>query len=161
MDINKLDALIFDFDGVLTDNRVVVNQDGSESVICNRADGLAFDVLKKLNIPTYILSTETNAVVSVRAKKLKVQIIQGVSNKLKALSELCSSQNYHYSKILYVGNDLNDYYVMKSCGITVCPNDAHNSIKSISKFILKKNGGDGIVREILEEIYNVDFLQYI
>ena len=48
MDINKLDALIFDFDGVLTDNRVVVNQDGSESVICNRADGLAFDVLKKL-----------------------------------------------------------------------------------------------------------------
>ena len=80
MNINEIDALVFDFDGVLTDNKVLVHQDGSESVLCNRADGLAFDVLRKLKIPTYILSTETNTVVTQRAKKLKIHVIQGALN---------------------------------------------------------------------------------
>jgi len=76
MNINEIDALVFDFDGVLTDNKVYVDQNGKESVCCSRSDGLAFDVLRKLKIPTYILSTETNIFVTQRAKKLKIPVIQ-------------------------------------------------------------------------------------
>ena len=68
INIDKLDALVFDFDGVLTDNKVYLGEDGKELVSCSRADGLAFDVLRKLNIPVLILSTEKSLVVKMRAK---------------------------------------------------------------------------------------------
>jgi len=161
MDINELDALVFDFDGVLTDNRVFIHQDGKESVICNRADGLAFDVLRKLDIPVYILSTETNPVVVARAKKLKVSVLHGATNKLKTLTQLCIGKKYDLKKILFVGNDLNDYYVMESCGYTACPSDSHQMIKRISTFIMSSKGGDGVVRELLEEVFKLDFIKIL
>jgi 3-deoxy-D-manno-octulosonate 8-phosphate phosphatase (KDO 8-P phosphatase) len=154
MSINEIDALVFDFDGVLTDNKVLVHQDGSESVLCNRADGLAFDVLRKLKIPTYILSTETNTVVTQRAKKLKIHVIQGALNKLQTLSKLCN-------KVLFIGNDLNDYQVMKACGYSACPSDSHPKIKQISSHVLSSQGGDGVVRELLEEVFNLDFIKIL
>ena len=161
MNINEIDALVFDFDGVLTDNKVLVHQDGGESVICNRADGLAFDVLRKLAIPAYILSTESNPVVTVRAKKLNVQVIQGVVNKLETLTQISIERSYNLKKIFFVGNDLNDFSVMKNCGFSACPSDSHPEIKKISQFKLKANGGDGIVREILEDIFKLQLLKYL
>ena len=161
MNINEIDALVFDFDGVLTDNKVLVHQDGTESVLCNRADGLAFDVLRKLKIPTYILSTETNAVVTQRAKKLKIPVIQGASNKLETLSKLCYKELYNISKILFIGNDLNDYQVMKGCGYSVCPSDSHPKIREISSHVLSLAGGEGVARELLEEVFNLDFIKIL
>jgi len=161
MNINEIDALVFDFDGVLTDNKVLVHQDGSESVLCNRADGLAFDVLRKLKIPTYILSTETNTVVTQRAKKLKTHVIQGASNKLETLSKLCAEEYYDINKVLFIGNDLNDYQVMRACGYSACPSDCHPKIKQISSHVLISQGGDGIVRELLEEVFNLDFIKIL
>ena len=104
MDINKIDAFIFDFDGVLTDNKVLVNENGMEWVSCSRADGLAFDVLRKLNKPSYILSTEKNMVVSARAEKLKISVIQGTDNKVESIKELAIRNNFELSNILYVGS---------------------------------------------------------
>jgi 3-deoxy-D-manno-octulosonate 8-phosphate phosphatase (KDO 8-P phosphatase) len=161
MNINDLDALIFDFDGVLTDNKVYINENGIESVCCSRADGLAFDGLRKLEIPVYILSTESNPVVSARAHKLKVPVIQGVKSKIDSLKSLCSEHNYNSSKILFVGNDLNDYQVIEYCGFSACPADAHESIKSISTFVCSKKGGDGIVRELLEVVFNLNLLKIL
>ena len=161
MNIAEIDAIVFDFDGVLTDNSVLVNQDGSETVICNRSDGLAFDVLKKLKIPAYILSTESNPVVGVRAKKLKVPVLQGLVNKLETLTQICIEKSYDLKKILFVGNDLNDFSVMKNCGFSACPSDSHSEIKKISQFNLKAKGGDGVAREILEDIFKLDFLKYL
>lgn len=161
MNINEIDALVFDFDGVLTDNKVLVHQDGSESVLCNRADGLAFDVLRKLKIPTYILSTETNIVVTKRAKKLKIPVIQGASNKLEKLSKLCIEEHYDINEILFIGNDLNDYQVMKACGYSACPSDSHPKIQEISSHVLTSQGGDGIGRELLEEVFNLDFIKIL
>jgi 3-deoxy-D-manno-octulosonate 8-phosphate phosphatase (KDO 8-P phosphatase) len=161
LSLNNIDALIFDFDGVLTDNKVLIQQDGVESVFCNRADGLAFDVLRKLKIPTYILSTETNTVVTQRAKKLKVQVIQGVSNKLETLSELCKEQHYDINKVFFIGNDLNDYQVMKASGYSACPSDSHPKIKQISSFVLSSAGGGGVARELLEEILSLDFIKIL
>ena len=159
--MNELDALIFDFDGVLTDNRVYVHQDGSEAVICSRADGLAFDVLKKLNMPVYILSTETNSVVSARAKKLKISVIQGTTKKLAVLSKLCVDNNFNIQKVLFIGNDLNDYHAMKACGFSACPSDSHPKIQEISSHVLTSQGGDGVVRELLEEVFNLDFIKIL
>ena len=161
MNINEIDALVFDFDGVLTDNKVYVDQNGKESVCCSRSDGLAFDVLRKLKIPTYILSTETNIVVTQRAKKLKIPVIQGASNKLETLSKLCNEEHYDITKVLFIGNDLNDYQVMKACGYSACPSDSHSKIKQISSHVLSSAAGEGVARELLEEVFNLDFIKIL
>ena len=161
MTLDDIDAFVFDFDGVLTNNLVYLNQEGVESVACSRADGLAFDVLRKLNKPAYILSTEKNSVVSARAKKLKIPVLQGIENKLVGIQEIIKKENCLIENVFYVGNDLNDYRVMSLCGMTGCPADSHDKIKQISDFIFKKNGGHGIVRELLEDVLNLDFLEIL
>ena len=98
--IDKIDAFVFDFDGVMTNNLVYVDQDGRESVSCSRADGLAFDVLRKLNKPAFILSTEKNPVVSMRASKLGILAIQDVPDKVEAIKELANNNSYNLKNIL-------------------------------------------------------------
>ncbi len=161
MTLDDIDAFVFDFDGVLTNNLVQIDENGKESVSCSRADGLAFDVLRKLNKPAYILSTEKNLVVKARANKLKIPAIQGVADKVEAIKELATNNNYNLKNILYVGNDLNDYLVMQLCGYSACPADSHPKIKSVSSIILSTNGGNGIVRELLEEVLNIDFIKIL
>ncbi|MDA7834713.1 HAD hydrolase family protein [Methylophilaceae bacterium] len=156
-----ISAFVFDFDGVLTNNLVHLDQSGDEWVSCSRSDGLAFDALRKLNKPTYIISTEENSVVSARAKKLKVEVFQGVKNKANLLSTLAIKHEYNLKHILYVGNDLNDYHVMKSCGFSVCPSDSHPKIRSISNITLKSKGGNGIVRELLEDVFGLDLIKIL
>ena len=156
--IDKIDAIIFDFDGVLTDNRVYISETGEEMVACNRSDGLGFDVLKKLKKPTYILSTEKNKVVSMRGKKLGIPVIQNVSNKEIALEGLLNLEGFSIERLIYVGNDLNDLDVMTKCGYSACPSDSHEKIKEISTFVLKAKGGDGVVREILEALFKIDII---
>jgi len=159
--IDNIDALVFDFDGVLTNNLVYLSQTGEESVACSRADGLAFDVLRKINKPTFILSTEESSVVAMRAKKLKVPLVQGVSDKVKAIKELVDENHYNLKNILYVGNDLNDYLVMQLCGYSACPADSHPKIKEVSKYILNTKGGNGVIRELLEQVLNLDFINIL
>ena len=88
--ISSLALLVFDFDGMLTDNRVLVSQDGTEFVTCSRSDGLAFDILREAGVPTIIMSTETNPVVSQRASKLKVAVLQAVADKGTELTSYCA-----------------------------------------------------------------------
>jgi len=159
--LDDLDALIFDFDGVLTDNKVHLDQNGNEWVSCNRSDGLAFIVLEKLKKPTYIISTEKNKVVAARAKKLKTPVLFGIQDKFEALKKLSIKKRFNLDKTLYVGNDLNDYEALKLCGYSACPSDSHKKIKKISTFKLDAKGGSGVVRELLEEILVLDFLKVI
>jgi len=159
--IDDIDVFVFDFDGVLTDNIVHLNSQGEEWVSCSRSDGLAFDVLRKLNKPVYILSTEKNLVVSARATKLKVPVLQGVSDKVEALNNLAEKNGYSHKKILYIGNDINDYRVMLSCGYTACPADSHESIKDISAVVLSSCGGKGVVRELLEVVMQLNFIDIL
>jgi 3-deoxy-D-manno-octulosonate 8-phosphate phosphatase (KDO 8-P phosphatase) len=161
MDINTIDALVFDFDGVLTDNRVHIDENGVEQVSCSRSDGLAFDVLRRLGKPAYILSTEKNLVVTARAKKLNIIALQGVNNKVHGIKELAIREGFDKKKILYVGNDLNDYKVMEMCKYTACPADSHKKIKAISTVVLKAKGGNGVVRELLEDVFNLDFIEIL
>lgn len=159
--INSIEAFVFDFDGVMTNNLVYVDDSGTESVCCNRADGLAFDVLNKLNKKSFILSSETNPVVRKRADKLKVPAIQGIKNKTIAIKKLANDNNFDLEKIFYVGNDLNDYNAMKACGFSACPANSHHKIKRISTFTLKVKGGDGVIRNLLEDVFNIDFIEIL
>jgi 3-deoxy-D-manno-octulosonate 8-phosphate phosphatase (KDO 8-P phosphatase) len=157
----NIDALVFDFDGVLTNNLVYLNSNGVESVACSRADGLAFDALRKLEKPTYILSTEKNQVVTARAKKLKIPALQGVNNKVDSLKEMADKEGFNLHNILYVGNDLNDYQVVKLCGYTACPSDSHIRIKEICDVVLKTRGGEGVIRELLEDVLGLDLIKIL
>ena len=161
MIIDDIDVFVFDFDGVLTNNMVYLDQYGKESVSCNRGDGLAFDVLRKLEKPAYILSTERNAVVGSRAKKLQISVIQGVENKVAGIQEIIKKENCKLESILYVGNDLNDYHAMNLCGYTACPADSHHKIRKISNIQLSANGGNGVIRELLEDELGLDFLSIL
>jgi 3-deoxy-D-manno-octulosonate 8-phosphate phosphatase (KDO 8-P phosphatase) len=161
INIDNIDVFVFDFDGVLTNNMVYLDQNGKESVSCNRGDGLAFDALRKLKKTVYILSTEKNTVVSARAKKLQISVVQGVENKVTGIQEIIKKENCKMENILYVGNDLNDYRVMSICGFTACPADSHKKIKQISGIVLKTNGGYGVVRELLEDVFGLDFIEIL
>jgi 3-deoxy-D-manno-octulosonate 8-phosphate phosphatase (KDO 8-P phosphatase) len=144
--------IIFDFDGVLTDNRVWVFEDGREAVACNRSDGLGFDALRRAKIPTLILSTECNPIVSARARKLKTPVLQSCADKKKAVVDYCSTRGISPKEVLYVGNDINDYEAMRIVGMPVCPADAHPRIKAISRIVLQRKGGAGVAREIVERL---------
>lgn len=160
MSISAIDAIIFDFDGVLTNNQVFVDQNGKEMVCCSRADGLAFDILRKTPLKLFILSTETNSVVAKRGEKLKVQVFQSSTDKKKTLEELCKKENLSVSKILYVGNDINDYQAMKISGFSACPADSYPKVLEIATFKLKTKGGHGIVRELVEQVFGIDLINY-
>jgi 3-deoxy-D-manno-octulosonate 8-phosphate phosphatase (KDO 8-P phosphatase) len=153
LNFNKIKAVIFDFDGVFTDNRVIVSEDGKESVQCNRADGIGLGMLRKLNIPMTIISTEKNPVVSMRAKKLELSVSYGIANKLKELMQFSDLENVDLDDIAFVGNDINDLDCMRKVGYPVAVFDAVDEIKLIAKHSLSRNGGDGAVREICELIY--------
>jgi len=147
---NKL--IVYDFDGVMTDNKVYVDQDGKETVQVNRGDGLGISEIKKLGIEQIIISTEKNPVVMKRATKLNIKCLQGIENKKAALIDYCENNNFYLQNVAYVGNDINDKEVMEIAGTTYCPLDAHKSIQDISDNILKTKGGDGVVRELLDLI---------
>ena len=161
LNIKDIDAFIFDFDGVLTDNKVFVNEDGSESVICSRSDGLAFDVLRKIKKKFFILSTETNQVVTKRGEKIQAHVIQSSTNKLESVRLIAKKYKLSLDKLCFIGNDINDLEAMNICGVSVCPNDSHNLIKKCAQIILKRNGGDGVVRELIEEVFQLDFLNIL
>ena len=150
--MNSIILIVYDFDGVMTDNKVYVDQNGNEMVQVSRADGLGVEGIRKLGLQQIILSTETNPVVAARAKKLDLFCIQGVNNKVQALVDYCENLQIELSNVAYVGNDINDLEVMKIVGTTLCPADAHVYIKEISKYILESKGGEGVSREIFDQL---------
>jgi len=145
-------ALVLDFDGVLTDNRVNVHQDGSESAACWRSDGLGIARLKKTGLPILVLSTETNLVVQARADKLGLPCIQGIADKWPVLENWLDENNLDPRQVVYVGNDVNDMGCLSQVGCGVAVADAHPSVFPYARIILKARGGYGAVREICDLI---------
>jgi 3-deoxy-D-manno-octulosonate 8-phosphate phosphatase (KDO 8-P phosphatase) len=161
MELSKIKLIVLDFDGVLTNNKVLLNEHGEEFVSCSRGDGLAFDALKKLKVKTIILSTEKNKVVSSRAKKLQVDAIQNISNKKDKLSELINKYQLSKDEVMFVGNDINDINAMSLCGLTFCPSDSHELVKQVAKVVLEAKGGDEIMREILEKYFKINLYKLL
>jgi YrbI family 3-deoxy-D-manno-octulosonate 8-phosphate phosphatase len=142
---DKIKLLVLDFDGVLTDNRVYVSDDGKESVCCSRADSLGLDRIKK-RIRATVLSKETSPVVAARCKKLGIGCLQGMDDKLSVLMDFATT----LPMMAYMGNDINDLECMEAVGISACPADAHPDCQQAASFISKYNGGNGAVREFCD-----------
>lgn len=142
--------IVYDFDGVMTDNRVTVDENGKESVTVHRGDGWGVRMIKdSLKIPQIILSTEANPVVVRRAEKIKIPVIHNAGDsKRQILEKYCADNGFAFNDVLYIGNDLNDYEAMMLCGFHACPSDAEPEIKAVSDFIFEAKGGYGVIREL-------------
>jgi D-sedoheptulose 7-phosphate isomerase len=149
---DPIGLIVFDFDGVFTDNKVYTAQDGTELVACDRADGLGLDSLRALGVPMMILSTETNPVVAARARKLKLPVEQSCGDKAAWLADHLATKGIDPATVIYVGNDLNDLAAMGLVGYTVAPADAHPDIRNIASLVLTREGGRGAVRELSDFI---------
>jgi len=141
-----------DFDGVMTDNRVFVLEDGREGVMCNRADGLACDLLRAAGVQIVILSTEHNPVVDVRARKLRVTVNSGVTDKRDALLELMAHHGLDPAQVMFVGNDVNDLDAMRVVGWSAAPADAHPSVLAAARVVTTARGGAGVLRALADLI---------
>ena len=152
---SKIKILVFDFDGVMTDGYVYVDQDGRESVRCSRRDGLGISILKKAGLKLFVISTEKNPVVLARCKKLEIKCFNGVgdgNNKLEILKKIATEEKTDLSEIAYVGDDLNDYEVLTSVGLPMTVADGHPKLKDKCFYITEAPGGHHAVREICEKI---------
>ena len=144
-------ALVLDFDGVLTDNRVWVSEQGVESVACDRGDGLGLELVRaRLGLPVVVMSRERNKVVSVRCRKLGVECYQSIDNKLMALQKWTQQRGISLARVIYVGNDINDEQCLQAVGCAVIVADAHPSVRSDADLVLNKRGGRGAVRELCD-----------
>jgi 3-deoxy-D-manno-octulosonate 8-phosphate phosphatase (KDO 8-P phosphatase) len=148
--IERIRLIAFDFDGVFTDNTVYVSEKGEESVRCWRGDGLGLQKLETAGIDSFILSTEANAVVAMRAKKLKRFCLHGVADKLKELTRLAGERGVPMAETAYVGNDINDAECLKAVGLAIVVADAHPDVMAIAQYVTILPGGRGAVREVCD-----------
>jgi N-acylneuraminate cytidylyltransferase len=150
----KIGLLVLDFDGVLTDNRVWTDETGHEMVAASRSDSLIMSRMKKAGIDVVILSSETNPVVSARAKKMDVPAVQGVGLEDKAgvLKKLIADHRVDASGVVYLGNDINDLPCFDLAGWAVAVADALPEVVQAADHVLQKNGGHGAVRELCDLI---------
>ena len=146
----KVDLVVMDFDGVMTDDCVIVDQNGIESVRCSRADGMGIRLLRESGMKIIVLSTERNPVVMTRCKKLNLECIHGVLKKGEILANYMKEHEINPQNVIYIGNDINDLPCFPLVGCAVVPADAHPEVKKEADIVLLHNGGEGAVRELCD-----------
>ena len=147
--------IVFDFDGVFTDNRVLVLQDGTEGVLCSRADGFGLSAIREMGIEMFVLSKEKNPVVGARCRKLDIRCIQGQDHKVETLRKEAARLGVPLENVAFMGNDINDLECMRIVGLPVCVADAYPEVKKISLLVTKARGGHGAVREFCDYIAEI------
>ena len=150
----KVQLLVLDFDGVLTDNRVWVDQDGREMVTANRSDSLGVNLLRQAGVETVVISKETNPVVAVRCRKMNIACIQGEDDKETALKKLLAERGVDPVNAVYCGNDVNDLPCFPLVGWAVAVADAMPEVARQADYVLSRSGGCGAVRELCDLILN-------
>ena len=148
----ELKLVVFDFDGVFTDNSVYVFEDGREAVRCTRFDGIGLDRLRRTGVDLIVLSTETNAVVASRSRKLKLTCIHGSTDKLRDLQALLAERGIGMHEVGFVGNDVNDLTCLRRVGLPIIVDDAHPDIRNPDFSRSTRPGGHGAVREICDTL---------
>ncbi len=150
---DPVEAIVFDFDGVMTDNTVYVSEDGKEAVRCSRGDGWGINRMRKAGIRMAVMSTEMNDVVQSRCEKLKIECFHQLGDrKIDRFRAWCAEKNLTIGHVVYVGNDENDIECLKTAGTGVVPADAHTSAAGVADLVLSAEGGRGAVRELCDMI---------
>lgn len=145
---DDIDAVVLDFDGTQTDDRVLIDSDGREFVSVHRGDGLGIAALRRSGLKLLILSTEQNPVVAARARKLRLPVLHGIDRKDLALKQWCEEEGIAPERVLYVGNDVNDLPCFSLVGWPVAVASAHDAVRGAARAVTTLPGGDGAIREI-------------
>jgi YrbI family 3-deoxy-D-manno-octulosonate 8-phosphate phosphatase len=151
--LERVRLAVFDFDGVFTDNRVWINEQGEETLAFSRSDGLGLRRLEEVGVRPLIVSMEQNPIVGARAKKLRVDCVQGVEDKLVVLRERTGELGVALKDTAYVGNDINDAECLRAVGVPVVPADAWPEVKPLARWVLSRAGGAGCVREFCDGVW--------
>lgn len=153
---NTIRTIVMDFDGVHTDDRVIVSEDGAESVICSRSDGFGLEKLRKAGYKLFVISKEQNPVVTKRCKKLQIECIHGIEDKPTVLQKWLDENSLAWSDILFIGNDLNDLVCIQKSAVGCAPSDARPQVLNAADVVLTRPGGHGALRELAEMILGPD-----
>lgn len=151
-DLSGIRLLVLDFDGVLTDNRVIVHQDGTESVICHRGDGMGVQMLVRAGVAVFVLSKQKNPVVAARCRTLGIEFQQNTDDKLPALKRLIADRGLDRSQVAYLGNDINDLECLGHVGVALAVADSEAPLFEVVHAVTTRNGGFGAVREVCDRI---------
>ena len=149
---SQIQLLVFDFDGVFTDNRVLVMQDGTEGVFCCRSDGLGLMMAKEAGLKLLVISKEINPVVMARCRKLGIPCLQGIDHKGRIFKEEVKKLNISLENTAYMGNDINDLECLEIAGLPACVADAYPEAIKASLYVAKACGGKGAIREFCDFI---------
>ncbi|MFP4528752.1 MAG: KdsC family phosphatase [Candidatus Kapaibacterium sp.] len=151
--LQKIVILIMDVDGTLTDSAMYYSDKGEELKRFSTRDGMGITLLHKSGIETAIITSENSGIVRARADKLKIKhVVLGCCNKTGALKIILDEMGVGPENAAYIGDDVNDYHVMKICGVSACPADAVETIRNTADYICEAGGGNGAVREFAEKI---------
>jgi 3-deoxy-D-manno-octulosonate 8-phosphate phosphatase (KDO 8-P phosphatase) len=151
--MNDITTFIFDVDGVLTDGSVFVTNEGEMLRTMNIRDGYAMKAAVESGYNVCIISGGSNEGVRVRLRNLGItDIYLGTPDKVKTFAEYNDLHQIKPENVLYMGDDIPDYHVMKLVGLPTCPQDASPEIKTISRYISHKLGGKGAVRDVIEQV---------
>ena len=153
--LDTITLLVLDFDGVLTDNRVLVNQDGIEAVFCHRGDGWGLARLREAGVEVFVLSTEKNPVVAARCRKLDLPYLHGCDDKVAAMHQLLGERGVAPEAAAFVGNDANDLGALGVVGWPVAVADAVPAVRAAARWVTRRPGGYGAVREVCDWILSV------
>ena len=156
-----IELIVLDVDGTLTDGGIIYGNNGEELKSFDVKDGLAVATwTKKLGKKAAIITGRNSKIVERRAQDLQISYIyQGVHNKDEVLEEILQKENISMKNVAVIGDDLNDYKMLKAAGISFVPNDASSYVKDIANIICKSNGGQGAVREMVEYIVKYDGIE--
>jgi YrbI family 3-deoxy-D-manno-octulosonate 8-phosphate phosphatase len=152
-ELRAIELVVFDFDGVFTDNRVWVSSTGEESVACWRGDGIGLRRLDKVGVQYLIVSNEPNPVVALRAQKLRAPCFHGVDDKLAVLRNEAGRAEVGLDRVAYVGNDVNDSSCLEAVGFPIVPSNAWPEVVPLARWVLERIGGHGCVRELCDAIW--------
>ena len=149
--------LVFDVDGCMTNGAITYSDDGREYKSFNVKDGLAIATWIKMGLKCAIITGRSSNIVEKRAKELGINyLFQGVKRKIEKLDEILKSEGLTYKNIAAIGDDLNDYDMLKNAGWSFTPNDGNYFIKDAVDTVLNAKGGEGAIREMIEIILNKD-----
>jgi len=151
-DLKKIRALVFDVDGVLSSSTITLSSAGEPLRTVNIKDGYALQLAVKSGLTVAIITGGNTLATRVRYEALGVkEIMMGQAIKIKAYEDLANRYGLDDSEVLYMGDDVPDYEVMRRVGLPVCPADACSEIKAISLYVSPKNGGQGCCRDVVEQ----------
>lgn len=149
----KIKMLVMDVDGTLTDGKINISPNGEIMKSFNVKDGYGILQMISEGVRPVIITGRTSQIVQTRAKELKIEdLYQGISDKLSKLKAITEQYGITLEEVAYIGDDVNDLDCIKACGFTACPNDALDEVKEYVSYVCWKDGGNGAVREFIQQI---------